>query len=144
MMPFCIAPIVLLGYTATIQTSWHRSADISGPSAEIQTCKQGIGLRMAFGERFVQLGPQLGITVPLGDDWSVTLQAHGGLGYSNTHHPDTGIRQVTKWNGGLAVLLSVDRYSVKVGYDHSSNGRGLDPTNAGQDQWSIGVGYSFR
>ena len=140
---FCLAPFILAGYAGTIQTDWHTSADISGPYAEVQTCKDGFGARVAFGEKFVQVGPQFGYTIPLGDDWSITLQAHGGMGYSNTHHPNTGVRQVTKWNGGLAVLLNVDRYSVKIGYDHSSNGRGLDPTNAGQDQWSVGVGYSF-
>ena len=140
---FCLAPFILAGYAGTIQTDWHTSADISGPYAEVQTCKDGLGGRVAFGAEWVQVGPQYGYTVPLGDDWSITLQAHGGMGYSNTHHPVSGVRQITKWNGGLAVLLSVDRYSVKVGYDHSSNGRGLDPTNAGQDQWSVGVGYSF-
>lgn len=140
---FCLAPLILAGYAGTIQTDWHTSSDISGPYVEAQTCTDGFGARLAFSEKWVQVGPQFGYTILLSDDWSITFQAHGGLGYSNTHHPDTGIRQITKWNGGLAVLLSIDRYSVKVGYDHMSNGRGIDPTNAGQDQWSVGVGYSF-
>lgn len=144
MIPLCVAPLLLLGYSATIQTDWHTSKDISGPYAEAQTCQDGFGARLAFGAEWVQVGPQFGYTVPLGDDWIVTFQAHGGLGYSNTHHPHTGIRQVTKFNGGVAIILSVDRYSVKAGYDHMSNGRGTDPTNAGQDMWTMGVGYSFR
>lgn len=140
---FCLAPLVLAGYAQTVQTSWHHSASLSGPSAEVQSCREGLGMRVAFGAEWVQVGPQVGYTLPLGDDWALTLQAHGGLGYSNTHHPHTGIRQVTKWNGGVALLLSVDRYHVKVGYDHMSNGRGADPTNAGQELVTVGAGVHF-
>lgn len=139
----CFAPLVLAGYAGTIQTSWHTSADISGPYAEIQSCKDGLGLRLAAGEKWVQVGPQLGYTVKLGGPWSITGQAFGGLGYSNTHHPVTGIRQVTKWNGGLAVMLNYGAWSVRGAYSHSSNGRGIDPTNHGQDQYLISAGYTF-
>lgn len=139
----CLAPLILAGYAGTIQTSWHTSADISGPYAEVQTCKQGFGLRAAGSSEWVQFGPQFGYEQRLGDDWAITLQAHGGLGYSNTHHPMTGVRQVTKWNGGLSLILSVDRYHAKVGYDHMSNGSGLNPANVGQDLWSTGIGVTW-
>jgi hypothetical protein len=143
MTSLCLIPLVFASYTHSIQTSWHHSANIGGPSAEFQTCRDGLGARLAFNEHFVQAGPQWGWTIPFGDDWSVTLNVHGGLGYSNTHHPLSGVRQVTKFNGGLSVSLNVDRYSVKVGYDHLSNGKGVSPVNVGQDLASIGVGYSF-
>lgn len=140
---FCLAPLILAGYAHTVETPWHHSEAISGPYVEVQSCREGIGARVAVGAEWVQAGPQAGYTIPLGDDWALTLQAHGGLGYSNTHHPLSGVRQVTKWNGGLAVLLSVDRYTVKVGWDHMSNGRGADPTNTGQELVTVGFGMTF-
>ena len=139
----CLMPLVLAGYAGTIQTSWHHAQDISGGYVEAQTCKKGLGLRVAASTEWVQVGPQLGYEQRLGDDWALIFQVHGGLGYSNTFHPVNRRRQVTKWNGGVNVILSVDRYHMKIGYDHMSNGRGIDPTNAGQDLWSTGVGVSF-
>lgn len=141
---FCLAPFILAGYAGSIQTDWHHSADISGPYAEIQTCKDGFGARLAFGAEWVQVGPQMGMTWPIGGAWSFTARINGGLGYSNTHHPTTRVRQVTTLNAGASVSLNYARYSLVVSYQHMSNGRGIDPTNAGQDQWSVGVGYSFR
>jgi hypothetical protein len=143
MVGLCLIPLVIVGYTQTIQTEWHTSKDISGPSLEVQSCAKGLGARVAAGEEWVQVGPQYGYTWSLGQGWAITGQVHGGLGYSNTFHPTTGIRQVTKWNGGVDILLHYGRYNVKVGYDHMSNGRGLDPTNHGQDMMTVGVGYSF-
>lgn len=139
----CSTLLVVAGYAGSITTDWHHAQDLSGVFVEVQTCKAGFGLRAAASTEWVQVGPQFGYTVFGSQDWSVTLQAHGGLGYSNTHHPQTGIRQVTKWNGGLAVVVGYDRVHVKLGYDHMSNGRGVDPTNAGQDFWSVGVGLTF-
>lgn len=143
MILLCLAPIVLLGYSHTIQTSWHTSQDISGPMMEVQSCKEGLGGRIAYGSEWVQVGPQYGLSLTLSDKWSVTGQIHGGLGYSNTHHPDSHIRQVTKWNGGVSFMLQYTSYGIKVGYDHMSNGRGLDPTNHGQDMVSMGGYYVF-
>ena len=143
MLRLCLAPLLIAGYAHTIQLPHHHSADIGGAYVEAQTCKDGLGARVALNSEFFQAGPQYGFTVPLGDDWALTFQVHGGLGYSNTHHPISGVRQVTLYNGGVAVLLSVDRYSVKVGYDHLSNGRGYDLMNTGQDLLTSGVGYSF-
>lgn len=139
----CLAPLVLVGYLQTIQTSWHQSYDISGPMAEVQSCKEGLGARIAFSQDMVQIGPQFGLSWPLGQNWRITGSFHGGLGYSNTFHPETGVRQVTKWNGGVKILISNDPYVFAIGYDHMSNGRGVDPTNAGQDMMSYMVGYIF-
>lgn len=143
MFGLCLAPLLILGYSHIIQTSWHHSSNISAPYAEVQTCKEGLGGRIAFSGEWVQVGPQYGISWPLGQMWSITGQFHGGMGYSNIMHPDSGVRQVTKWNGGVKVLISNQRYVFAIGYDHMSNGRGLDPTNHGQDMVSIGVGYTF-
>ena len=139
----CLAPLIMVGFLQTIQTSWHSSKDISGPMAEVQTCKEGLGARIAFSPEMVQIGPSWGISWPLGQMWTFTGSFHGGLGYSNTIHPDTGVRQVTKWNGGVSFLIQYDKYVGKVGYDHMSNGRGLDPTNHGVDMMSYMMGYVF-
>lgn len=139
----CLAPIVLLGYSHTIQTSWHTSQDISGPMVEIQSCKEGVGGRLAYSKEWVQVGPQYGLSFSIGQNWSITGQVHGGLGYSNTIHPDSHIRQVTKWNGGVSLMIQYTSYGIKLGYDHMSNGKGLDPTNHGQDMITLGGYYEF-
>ncbi|MDH5667849.1 MAG: hypothetical protein OEY86_07560 [Nitrospira sp.] len=140
---FCTLGYAAVLYAGTITTGWHTSQDISGPSTELQTCRDGFGGRVAFGEQWVQVGPQFGQTWPISGLWSITAQIHGGLGYSNTHHPSTGVRQVTKFNAGVSVSLNYGRCGLKIGGDHMSNGRGHDPTNAGQDLWSAGVGCSI-
>jgi hypothetical protein len=144
MLNLCLAPLFLAGYLQTIQTPWHTSADISGLVVEVQTCKDGLGGRMAFSQDMVQVGPQWGISWPINELWSITGSFHGGLGYSNTAHPETGIRQVTKWNGGVSLMIQYDRYSTKIGYDHMSNGKGVDPSNHGQDTISWMVGFTFK
>jgi len=138
----CLAPIILFGYSHTIQTSWHTSQDISGPMVEVQSCKDGLGGRIAYGSAWVQVGPQYGVSYKI-QNLTIIGQLHGGLGYSNTHHPDSHIRQLTKWNGGVSFMLQYARYGVKIGYDHMSNGKGLDPTNHGQDMISMGGYYEF-
>lgn len=144
MLSLCLMPLLIVGYGHTIQTSWHTSKDISGPYMELQTCREGLGGRLAYGEEWVQLGPQYGFSMELYQNWSITAQVHGGLGYSNTLHPSRGhLRQVTKWNGGLSLILSNGHVVLKGGYDHMSNGQGLSPTNHGQDMITIGGGYVF-
>lgn len=138
----CLVPLLIVGYAQTIQTNWHTSHDISGVYAEVQTCREGLGGRTAFAQDWVQIGPQYGLSVSLGGSWSMTWQVHGGLGYSNTIHP-SGVRAVTKWNGGVSFLIHYGSYNLAVGYDHMSNGRGVDPTNSGQDMVSLGMGYTF-
>lgn len=143
MLGLCLIPLVFASYTHTIQTSWHTSADIGGPGAEIQTCRDGLGGRVAFNAEFVQAGIQYGYTILLTAVLSITLNIHGGLGYSNTHHPRSGVRQVTLYNGGASVAVNLDRYSVKCGYDHLSNGSGTNAANVGQDLVSCGFGIQL-
>lgn len=139
----CLAPLLFLGYAQTIQTEWHHSQDISNPYVEVQTCKDGLGGRIAGSGEWIQIGPQYGISWPISQSWSITGQIHGGWGYSNTIHPISGVRQLTKWNGGVSFMIQYERYNVKVGYDHMSNGKGIDPTNHGQDMVTVGGGYEF-
>jgi hypothetical protein len=143
MLRMCLAPLVLVGFLQTIQTSWHSSKDISGGMAEVQTCKDGLGVRLAFSDQMVQIGPQYGYSWALTGKWSIIAKANGGWGYSNTIHPTTGVRQVTKFNGGLSLSVMYAPYVVQVSYQHMSNGRGIDPTNHGVDLITTGVGYAF-
>lgn len=140
---FCLTPLLFLGYAQTIQTDWHSSKDISNPYIEAQTCKDGLGARIAGASEWIQIGSQYGISWPISQSWSITGQIHGGWGYSNTIHPHSGVRQVTKWNGGVSFMIQYERCSIKVGYDHMSNGRGIDPTNHGVDMMTVGGGYEF-
>ncbi len=142
-MLLCFAPLVILGYAQTIETSWHHSADLSGPYVEAQTCRDGFGGRVALSEQVVQAGIQYGYTIILGAVLSMTLNLHGGYGGSNTMHPRTGVRQITTLNVGASVSLNLDRYSLKLGVDHMSNGSGLNPANVGQDMASIGLGVQW-
>lgn len=139
----CFLPVLAILYVHSIQTPWHYSVPLDGVSAEVQTCRDGFGARLAFSEQFVQAGPQYGYTIPLDDRWSVTFNVHGGLGYSNTVFPLSGRRQITLYNGGASLSLNRDRYSVKCGYDHMSNGTGGNDFNAGQDLISCGAGVKL-
>lgn len=139
----CSTLYVALLYSGTITTPWHTAEDISSPAVEAQTCIEGFGARISASPHYVQAGPQFGYTIYRHDRWRITLQTHGGLGYSNTHNPTTQIRQVTLLNFGVAALVSYEHYSLHLGYDHMSRGRGTDTTNAGQDLWLAGLGYSF-
>ena len=143
MLGLCLVPMMFIGGVHTLQLPWHHSESLAPGFVEVQSCKEGLGARVAASADWVQAGPQYGYTWALGDDWSLTVQGHGGLGYSNTHHPVSGVRQVTRWNGGLALVLSAGPVSVKVGWDHMSNGRGADPSNSGQELVSGAVGVEL-
>ncbi len=138
---FCLLPLLLIGYAQSINTSWHHNQDISGAYAEVQTCKEGFGARVAGNNQWIQAGPQYGHTIALSESLSLTAQIHGGLGYSNEHYNNH--RQITLYNGGVAFILSYQSYSVKLGVDHMSNGRGLVETNRGQDMATFALGKEF-
>lgn len=138
---FCLLPLLLIGYAQSIDTPWHHNRGIGGAYAEVQTCKEGLGARIAGSNQWIQVGPQYGHTITLTESLSLTAQIHGGLGYSNTHYDNH--RQITLYNGGVAILLSYQSYSVKIGVDHMSNGRGFVETNRGQDMATFALGKEF-
>lgn len=144
MFPLCLVPVVMLLYGTTIQTEWHHSADISGVYGQIQTCKDGLGAHAKIAEEWVTFGVQYGLTFNITERVEFTMQPQAGGSYSNTTHPESRVRQVTKFEAGLALMLTYDqRYVVNLEYTHMSNGQGLSPTNAGQDVYGVGVGYIF-
>lgn len=144
MLSLCFVPLVLIGYASSIQTVWHSSEDISGPYVEVQTCKDHLGAHVKGAQGFATMGIHYGFTWVIYDTITITIQPQGGLGYSNTIHPTTRVRQITKFEAGLQVSVSYEKYVLGVEYTHMSNGRGVDPTNAGQDLWGVQVGYQFK
>jgi hypothetical protein len=140
----CLAPIILLGYVTAIQTSWHDSAQVHPLMGQVQTCKDRLGLHLKAGaEPWVAGGVHYGFTWPIKENMEFTLQPQMGLSYSNTQHPYQG-RQITKFEAGVALMLTYQRTVVSLEYTHMSNGKGVDPTNAGLDLVGIQVGYRFK
>ena len=140
---FCLAPMLWLGYGHSIQTDWHTSADLSGPVATIETCHTGIGAHVRAGGEWVAYGLHYGHGWQIAEDWTIAVQVGGGGHYSNTFHPRTHVRQVTKFSFQANISLLYKKMGLSCGYDHGSNGRGLDPTNHGQDIASCSVGYQL-
>lgn len=141
----CLAPLILMGAAYTIQTDWHHSATFNPYYMQAQTCKDGLGAHIKVGaEPFITGGIHYGFTWSITDALDLTLQPQAGLSYSNTMHPASHIRQITKFEAGLAVMLTVKgQYVISLEYTHMSNGRGYDPTNAGVDLAGLQVGYRF-
>jgi hypothetical protein len=89
-------------------------------------------------------GIQYAPSIELWNGFSVSFPIQGGGSYSNTINPKNGIRQITKFHAGAGVTLHYYQYSILVEYNHMSNGKGIDPTNEGQDNIGVQVGYRFE
>ena len=139
-----LAPMLWLGYCQSIQTSWHTSQDISGPCVTLETNPDRLGAHLKFSQDFVALGIQYGLSYQLSENTSVVFKLGGGGLYSNTIHPSTGVRQITKFEFTSAVEFHYNEYGARVGYTHGSNGKGFDPTNHGQDMVEFVAGYQFK
>src|SRR5574343_640712 len=122
----CFEPLIAVGALVySIQTEWHKSENITDPYAQVQTCKSGLGAYVKGNNEWVAGGAQYGLTLRLSDGVSITFQAQGGGSYSNTINPKNGIRQITRFHGGLGVILSYNKYSIIAEYNHMSNGQGI-------------------
>lgn len=140
---FCFIPMLWIGYGQSIQTDWHTSADLSGPVVSVETCHTGISAHVRAGAEWVAYGLHYGHAWPLTKHLSLNAQIGGGGHYSNTIHPHSSIRQVTRFSFQANVSLIYKRVGLSCGYDHGSNGRGIDPSNAGQDILSCSLGYQL-
>lgn len=126
-----------------IETSWHKQEDLTGPYVQVQTCKKGLGGYVKGNHEWVAGGVQFAPSWQLSNGVSISVPIQGGGSYSNTINPKNGIRQITKFHFGGGVTVSYDRYSILMEYNHLSNGKGIDPTNEGQDNLGVMAGYSF-
>lgn len=136
----CLIPLILLGYSHSVQTSWHHNTPVSGLYGEVQSCQEGVGIRLAASDQWVQVGPQYGYSFQVGPV-IVTPSIHGGLGYSNEIHRRR--RQISYFNVGIGINIQYDHLIIKGGYEHMSNGQFGHPSNHGQDMLLVGGGYVF-
>lgn len=136
----CFIPLILLGYSHSIQTNWHHNTPVDSAYGEVQSCQDGIGVRLAASDKWVQIGPQYGYMFHVGS-WVITPSIHGGLGYSNEVYQRQ--RQISYFDIGIGLNIQYDHLIIKVGYEHMSNGQFGHPSNHGQDMVLVGGGYAF-
>lgn len=142
-MILCWVPLILLGYSYTIETSWHQSANVDAPYVQVQSCKDGLGVHgMVSAAPWASGGVHYGFTKTY-KKVSMTLQPKLGLGYFNHHHPVNRQRQIGRFEVGLAAMVQVERYVLSVEYTHLSNGEGWKPTNIGLDLVGVQMGMTF-
>lgn len=143
MTPLCLAPLVLLGYAWTIQTSWHHSADVDAFYAQAQTCKTGFGLHgKVSAAPWVSGGLHYGWTWEPKPEVELTVQPQLGLSYFNVEGPN-GHRQIGRFEVGMALMASFRRVHVVLEYQHMSNGEGTHPGNVGLDLVGLSTGWRF-
>ena len=141
----CFAPLIAVGALIhSIETSWHTQESLVGPYVQVQTCSQGLGGYMKGSHEWIAGGVQYAMHVELGRGFVVSVPLQGGGSYSNTIHPTSRVRQITRFHAGVGVVLHYQQYYVLVEYNHLSNGKGSDPTNVGQDHIGVQVGYQFN
>lgn len=142
---FCFAPLIAIGALVYgIETPWHKQESLVGPYVQAQTCRQGFGLYAKGNHEWVAGGIQYAPWFELGKGFSVSFPIQGGGSYSNTINPKNGVRQITKFHAGIGVALHYRQYAVLAEYNHMSNGKGIDPTNEGQDNIGVQVVYRFE
>lgn len=136
-----LAPMLWAGYCQSIQSSWHRSDDISGPCLSLESSPSGFGIHGKLGAEFAGVGIQYGHPIELTKDLSLVLKIGGGSLYSNTFY--NGVRQVTLFEFTSSLEVHYSWYGVRVGYTHSSNGKGMVSNNVGQDLAELSIGLRF-
>lgn len=136
----CFAPLVLVGYAMTIQTSWHRSQNVDGGMIELQTCEKGIGFDVkASTAGLYGIGAQYGWQAQF-DKWSLTFQPKIGVSYVD--HAVHELPQRLQFEVGAQLVGGYDRYRIGLEYWHLSNAGMRDP-NIGVDLLVLQTGISF-
>lgn len=137
----CLAPVILIGYLLTIQTSWHQTSTMDAPMLSVQTCEIGIGAAVnVSASGLAGLVGQYGWQWRAGD-WSVTLQPKAGL--SHAMQPVYELPAQTQFQLGLGLLVGYQSWRVGVEYGHASNA-GLVSPNIGIDTISLQTGWAFQ
>lgn len=136
----CLAPVVLIGYMMSMETSWHQTTDVSAPMLEVQTCERGFGLdAKASSAGFYGLGSQYGFQWQ-SSDWSLGLIPKAGLSYVD--HPEPSLPLRTQFELGLQVLGGYQQTRIGLEYWHLSNA-GLRSPNIGMDFLILQAGWAF-
>ena len=136
----CLAPVILLGYLLTIQTSWHHTANFDAPMLEVQTCETGLGAAVnlsasGLGGVVAQYGWQWKT-----GEWSSTLQPKVGL--SHAMQPVYELPAQTQFQLGMGLLVGYQSWRLGVEYQHLSNA-GLAQPNIGLDLLVVETGWAF-
>jgi hypothetical protein len=137
----CLAPVILLGYLLTVQTSWHQTTAMDAPMLEVQTCETGLGAAAhVSASGLAGLVGQYGLQWTHGD-WSFTLQPKAGL--SHAMQPVYELPAQTQFQLGLGLLVGYQSWRVGLEYGHASNA-GLASPNIGIDTIALQTGWSFE
>lgn len=141
----CFAPLIAVGSLVySIETPWHKQESLIGPYMQAQSCTRGLGLYVKGNHEWAAGGVQYAPSVEFENGVSLSFPIQGGGSYSNTINPKNGVRQITNFHAGVGIAVHYNLYSVLVEYNHMSNGKGIDPTNEGQDNIGVQVGYRFE
>ena len=134
------APLILLGYMLTLQTSWHHTESVSSPVVEVQSCETGWGLdAKAATAGYYGLGTQYGWK------WTFDTVSLGVIpksGFSYVDHPAAALPMGGQFQVGGQVLVGYKRWRAGVEYWHLSNA-GLEQPNVGMDFLLLQVGWMF-
>jgi hypothetical protein len=140
MLPLCMIPLILVGYTTTLDWSKTPPPNENGPILEVQSCERGLGGHVKVTSRgLYAVGFQYGLGTELGPV-SVTLQPR--MGFSATDHTNRNLPQGVQFEVGLQFLIGIEQYRLALDYWHLSNAGITDP-NIGMDLLGVLVGYAF-
>lgn len=136
----CLAPVVLLSYLLTVQTSWHKTATFDAPMLEVQTCETGLGASAnvsasGLAGLVAQYGWQWRVA-----DWSLTVQPKAGM--SHAMQPVYELPTQTQFQLALGLLAGYRAFRVGVEYQHLSNA-GMASPNIGLDLIAVQSGWAF-
>jgi len=138
---FCFAPLVLLGYALTAQTSWHHTDNVNGTVLEVQTCEKGLGLdAKASSAGLFGFGLQYGFTIFEGEKFNFTFLPKAGLSYTSVPHRELPLNG--QFEVGGQFLLGYEDFRVGLEYWHLSNA-GLQSPNIGLDMLVVQTGWRF-
>lgn len=137
----CLTPVILIGALLTVNTSWHKTTNMDGPVAEIQTCRTGLGAHArAAGSGLYAAGIHYGAEVIAWNGFAFTLQPRFGASYADHAVPELPLR--TQFEVGVSAMLTYRQAVISVDYWHLSNA-GLRQPNVGLDLIGVMGGVSF-
>lgn len=128
----CLAPMLVLGGLSTLQPNKSHVSDFDGAFIEVQSCSTGFGVHgFASSSGLLAGGIQYGLTIPLTDALTVTIQPRFGVSHTLRQEIPELPLQTQFWTGA-ALFLSYEGVHVGALWGHASNA-GLHQHNAGLD-----------
>lgn len=128
----CLAPTLLLGGLSTLYPNSAHVSNFDGAFVEVQSCPSGFGVHgFASSSGLVAGGIQYGLTIPVAEQTTLTIQPRFGVSHTLRHDiPELPLH--TQFWTGAAVFLSHNGYHLGALWGHASNA-GLHERNAGLD-----------